>query len=303
MSRHRTSLVSRPMLAALVAAALATVGLVSAAWAQGGDEAAFAGTWRGTATAADGSTSDVLLTLTASGAAYGGTVSGFELGREAPLTRVAVANRELAAETSVDTRLGALTVRYALTLHDDGDVLSGAQRVLFGAHGTVLDVELRRRPRRDVPQPQVEQRIGYFAGTWAFDYTGGEYPPLGLGTRSGQVTFTQRGDTPWLDGVVRGNVFGEAYEERVTVGYDAEHRFLVFRETLWNGVELLSVASWQSPIGITFVTSPAEADGRVYQLRRVIAVTSETAFRTTEEFSVDGGPYRRLGNAVYRRVE
>lgn len=284
-----------------VAAALSPV--CTAAAAQPPDAAAFAGSWRGSTTSPDGTTTPVVLTITETDGVYGGVVSSLRLAREAPLTHVAVQDGLLVAEAAVDTRLGALVIRYELAINEDGSAASGTQQLVFGAQRATLDVEFRRRRRRDVPQPQVEQRIGYFAGTWAFDYTGGEFPPLSLGTRTGRVTFTARGDAPWVDGVVTGDAFGEAYEEHVVIGYDAEDNFLVFRETLSSGVELLSVANWQSPIGITFVTSPVEADGSVYQMRRVIAVTSETAFRVTEEFAVDGGPFRRLGNAVYRRVE
>ena len=39
----------------------------------------------------------------------------------------------------------------------------------------------------------------------------------------------------------------------------------------------------------------------MYQLRRVLSVTSDTAFDVTEEFSVDGSAFRRLGNAHYTK--
>jgi len=40
----------------------------------------------------------------------------------------------------------------------------------------------------------------------------------------------------------------------------------------------------------------------MYQLRRVISVMSPTAFDVTEEFSVDGGPFKRLGNGHYTKL-
>ena len=153
-----------------------------------------------------------------------------------------------------------------------------------------------------MPQPQVEQSIEYFLGTWAFEYTGGEFPPLSIGTRSGQLTVTRRRDSNWAEGTIVGDVFGDSYTERVTIGFDSENQFLVFKETLSNDVELLSIADWQSPIGISFVIIPIEYDDHLYQLRRVMTITSEIAFQVTEEFSVDGGPFRRLGNADYQRV-
>ena len=262
--------------------------------------ATVAGNWRGVASPPNGDTEIVVLTVFMSDGAYAGFVSGL-IGNTVPLASVTVDGGHLTAGASVDTDLGRVSVRYELSLHEDGNVLSGSQHVGLGALSAPFDLELKRRRRRDVPQPQVEQRLGYFLGAWEFDYTGGEFPPLSVGTRSGVVTFTQRGDAPFVDGVVAGEVFGERYDEQIVIGYDETSHFLVFKETLSTGTELLSVADWSSPIAIDFVTSPVELDGLVYQLRRVFSMTSETAFRITEEFSVDGGPYRRLGNGVFTR--
>lgn len=234
--------------------------------------------------------------------AYAGFVSGL-IGNTVPLTPVTAEDGHLTASASVDTDLGRVSVRYELTLSEDGDVLSGSQHVGLGALSAPFDLELKRRRRRDVPQPQVEQRLGYFLGAWEFDYTGGEFPPLSRETRSGVVTFTQRGAAPFVDGVVTGEVYGERYSEQSLIGYDETSHVLVFKETLSTGTELLSVADWSSSIAINFVTSPVEADGQVYRRRRVFSMTSETAFRVTEEFSVDGGPYRRLGDGIFRRRE
>ena len=77
---------------------------------------------------------------------------------------------------------------------------------------------------------------------------------------------------------------------------------LAFVERRPGGVDLVSVANWRSPIAITFHTSPVQANGKTYQLRRFIAVHSASAFDVTEEFSVDGGPYRRLGTGHYTKL-
>ena len=265
-------------------------------------EEAYLGTWRGNASGTEGATTNVALTLTSSNGEFSGGMAGFATGREAPLTSATLSNGTLTVETTVDSRLGSLSVRYELRLSEDNDVLTGTQYLVFGDKRLLFDVELKKRRRRDVPQPQVEQSIEYFLGTLAFEYTGGEFPPLSIGTRSGQLTVTRRRDSHWAEGTIVGNVFGDSYTERVTIGFDSENQFLVFKETLSNDVELLSIADWQSPIGISFVTIPIEYDDHLYQLRRVMAVTSETAFQVTEEFSVDGGPFRRLGNADYQRV-
>ena len=265
-------------------------------------EEAYLGTWRGNASGTEGATTNVALTLTSSNGEFSGVMSGFATGREAPLTSTTLSNGTLTIETTVHSRLGSLSVRYELRLSEDNDVLTGTRYLVFGDQHLLFDVELKKRRRRDVPQPQVEQSIEYFLGTWAFEYTGGEFPPLSIGTRSGQLTVTRRRDSNWAEGTIVGDVFGNSYTEGVTIGFDSENQFLLFKETLSNDVELLSIADWQSPIGIGFVTIPIEYDDRLYQLRRVMSVTSETAFQVTEEFSVDGGPFRRLGNADYQRV-
>ena len=60
--------------------------------------------------------------------------------------------------------------------------------------------------------------------------------------------------------------------------------------------------NWRSPIAMTFTTSPVQADGKTFQLRRLLSVTSPTAFDVTEEFSVDGGPFKRLGKGHYTKL-
>ena len=42
-----------------------------------------------------------------------------------------------------------------------------------------------------------------------FDYTGGEFPPLSIGTRSGRVTFTAIPHGSFVLGQVTGEVFGD----------------------------------------------------------------------------------------------
>ena len=66
------------------------------------------------------------------------------------------------------------------------------------------------------------------------------------------------------------------------------------------------VSTWKglpSPIAITFLTMPVEAAGSVYVLKRLMRMTSDTSFSVTDQFSVDGGPFRRLGNGSYFKVQ
>ena len=116
------------------------------------------------------------------------------------------------------------------------------------------------------------------------------------------MTFTKTGASQFVTGRLEGELLGKPYQEQMSIGLDLDTNMLAFVEKRPEGVELTSVASWRSPIAITFQTSPVVANGKTYQLRRLMSVTSATAFDVTEEFSVDGGPFKRLGNGHYTKL-
>ena len=161
---------------------------------------------------------------------------------------------------------------------------------------------MQRRPRAEAIQPHVEQRVDYFVGRWKYEYLGAEYPPLSPGGRSGTMTFTKAGASNFVTGRLDGELLGKPYQEQLSIEMDPETNMLAVVDKRPDGVELVSVASWRSPIAITFQTSPVQANGKMYQLRRVISVMSPTAFDVTEEFSVDGGPFKRLGSGHYTKL-
>ena len=249
----------------------------------------------------EGDATNITLTLVGADGDYSGLVTGFGPNSEIRFSSVSADDVQVTVEGATDTEFGPLAFVYSLTKNEQ--VLSGGGRVTLGEHGFDVSMELTRARRADVPQPQIEQRIGYFAGQWAFEYTGGEFPPLSIGTRSGTVSFTAVPYGPYVRGQVSGEVFGEPYEETWTIGFNADTRAVAWHEQLSTGQQLVSVGDWSSPIGITFLTAPVEAEGRVYVLKRLMQTTSDTAFTVTDEFSVDGGPSRRLGNGSYIRAE
>jgi hypothetical protein len=160
----------------------------------------------------------------------------------------------------------------------------------------------RQRQRRESPpQHQVERTIGYFAGTWRFDYTGGEFPPLSAGSRSGTITFLRVGTSNFVAGQLDGELAGKPYRETQTIGFDPDSFALAVVERRPDNSELVSLGSWRSPLAILFQTAPVQAGGKTYQLKRVISVTSDVAFEVTEEFSVDGGAFKRLGKGHYTK--
>ena len=261
----------------------------------------WAGQWRGVIALPNSDQTNVLLAITKSEGKYSGYVSGFESGATVPLRYISIEGSKLVAEANTESDFGEISVHYELTREQGA--LSGVQRYVLGVQTTEFPIELKRAFRREVPQPQVKQRLTYFLGEWEFEYTGGEFPPLSLGMRSGRIRFHRVGGAPFLYGQVNGDLFGEKYEDSIIIGYDEKSDVLLFKEKLSNNTELLSLGNWQSPIAINLATYPVTIAGQVHQLRRVISVTSENAFTITDEFSVDGAPFRRLGNGSFVRVQ
>jgi hypothetical protein len=164
-------------------------------------------------------------------------------------------------------------------------------------------VETAQRQRRESPpQRKVERTIEYFVGKWRFDYIGGEFPPLSPGSRSGTAAFSRIGAANFVTGQIDGELAGKPYRETQTIGFDPGSNALVAVERRADGSELVSLGSWQSPLAITWQTAPLVSNGKTYQLRRMISVTSDVAFEVTEEFSIDAGAFKRLGNGHYTRA-
>ena len=286
-----------PMTRPLGCAALCGLLLMKPALAQ---QDPWAGTWQGTLDTAAGETSDVSLTLVSGDNAYTGVISGFIQTTEIRLSGVDVDGMQVTLDARTDSDFGPLSLSYQLTRNDR--TLSGTGRLTLGQHDFSVSLDLTRARRADVPQPQIDQQVGYFDGTWRFEYTGGEFPPLSIGTRSGTVTFDAVPHGPFVRGRVIGEVFGDPYTETWTIGFDGAARSIIWHEQLSTGRDLLALGNWTSPIAITFLTVPMETENGTYVLRRMISTTSDSAFSVTDEFSVDGGPFRRLGSGSYLRA-
>jgi hypothetical protein len=258
------------------------------------------GHWRGTLKSPSGTESPIIITIVRKGDGYAGSTTGLNAASESALKRVTVDGARLSIEAADDSKLGSISLTSDLTA--EGNTLTGAGTLSIGAQRFEVTLALQRRPRQEAIQPQVERRIDYFVGRWMFEYLGAEYPPLSAGARHGTATFTRSGASNFATGRINGELLGKPYQEQVSIGLDPETQALAVVERRSDGVELVSVASWRSPIAITFHTSPVQANGQTYQLRRVIAVRSATAFDVTEEFSVDGGPFRRLGTGRFTKL-
>jgi hypothetical protein len=163
--------------------------------------------------------------------------------------------------------------------------------------------------RKSPPQPQQKQSLDYFVGRWNVTWSGRE-SAFSPGPRTGTVTYTRLGTSNFLD--VRGEGKFEAagaYKEAGTLGWHEGQKILALHERLPGGVEMLSLGDWTSPITIRFESAPIPATAakgaasQMLTLRRIYMIVSAQAFTVTEELSVDGKPFERLGRGVFGKAE
>ena len=256
------------------------------------------GNWRGTLKNAQGLDSPIIITIAKKGEGYAGSTNGLNATSEIPLRKLTVDGAKVSLEAAAESRLGDVTLTCELTA--EGTALRGAGVLSVGAQRFDVTLALQRRPRVEVLQPRVDQTADYFVGRWTFEYLGAEYPPLSAGTRTGTATFTSDGGN-FVTGRVENDAASRKFQDTVKIGLDPDTNMLVFVERRSDGFELASLGNWRSPIAITFLTSPVRVDGKTLQLRRVISVTSNSAFEITEEIAVDGSAFKRLGKAHYTK--
>jgi hypothetical protein len=257
-----------------------------------------AGAWRGTIrTGPDAPATPLVVSIVKRGDAYAGAIN-VGGANEIPLSRVSVAEGRVTLESRADSKMGAIALTAELTL--DANKATGVGTLLVGSLPASVLIELQRQPRADVLQPVSEQRAAYFVGRWTFEYLGGEFPPLSPGSRAGTATITATSQDA-IAGTIEGTVDGKPYREQWSMTFDPATQMLAVVERRAGGPELLSVANWQTPLAIRFTTAPVHEGGHAYQLRRLLRVISESSFSITEEFSVDGGPFRRLGQASFEK--
>ena len=258
------------------------------------------GNWRGTLKNAQGVDSPIIITIAKKGDGYAGSTNGLNATAEIALKKVTVDGAKLSIEAGSESRLGDVTLNCELTA--EGNAMQGAGTLAVGGQRFDVTLTLQRRPRGEVIQPHVEQRAEYFVGKWNFEYLGAESPPISTGSRTGTAVFTSDG-AHFVGGKVDNDTGSRKYQDLIKVGFDPDTNMLVWVERRADGFELASLGNWRSPIAITFRTQPVLLNGKPYQLRRVLRMTSNVAFEVTEELSVDGGPFKRLGNAHYTRVQ
>jgi hypothetical protein len=271
------------------------------------------GSWAGTVQGPQGQ-QQAVATFKKNGAEYAGTISGLRPGMDGVLKDIKLEGDNLSAKAEFETPQATIVVNYKFVLQ--GEELKGTGEVEFAGQTYSFNYALKRGaelpagppagrqpPRRpEVPQPQQKQSLNYFVGTWSFKWIGRE-SPLGPAPREGTVTYTLRPDGKALDGRVSGTADGKPYTESAVITFDDQTKMLTFSERLASGIAVQSKGDWHSPISIRFTVDPIKVKGQTLLLRRTISVVAAHSFTVTDELSEDGGPFVRLGNAVYSKVE
>ena len=156
--------------------------------------------------------------------------------------------------------------------------------------------------RPSPPQPQQAQGLDYFIGSWTFSWTGRE-------ARSRPARGAARSPSRGSRTAIFSRCTPKAWptepaptKESGIVGWNDARKVLAVQETLANRVDILSVGDWSSPISILFDSQPVRVQGQLLRLKRTYSILSPTSFRVTEELSIDGGPFARLGVGDFQKA-
>jgi hypothetical protein len=292
------------------------------------------GRWEGKVQSAQGERSTTVI-FKKEGDTYTGRTPSLRQGQEILIKDIKIDGDKVTAKADVDTPQASVTITYTFTLA--GETMKGEGSIDFGGQNFTFDIDLKRvsndtagplesksqtqaqaqtqnqnqnqpqaqsgsqqRSRSNIPQPQQKQSIDYFAGRWNFKYIGRE-SALWPAPREGVVTFTKRADGKSVEGITEGNADGNIFKETSVIAYDDSSKMLTFTEKLAGGAVLNSKGDWTSPISIRFAIEPVKIKGQTLQLRRTISVVAAHTYTVSEELSEDGGPFVRLGSAVFTR--
>jgi hypothetical protein len=276
------------------------------------------------------------LTFKKDGEVITGKMPGMRPGSENELKDVKVEGNKVTAKANVESPQGAITINYSFTL--DGDTLNGQGNVDFGGQNFTFDINLKRATgesastpaqptqpsattappsgqaggqgggqgggrggRTGPPQPQQKQSIDYFVGSWSYKYVGRE-SAFGPAPRECTVTFTKRADGKSVEGATQCKGDSSTFKNSMLITFDETTKMMTFTEKLNGGVAINSKGDWTSPISIRFTIEPIKVKGQALQLRRVISIVAAHSFTVAEELSEDGGPFVRLGSAIFSKV-
>jgi len=290
--------------AILLAHSLAVAGL-----AQQAQPDRLQGRWEGTTKSIQGERpSTIVFKKVADG--YTGTITGMQ--GTAPLNEIKVSGDDVTARAEVDSpQAGRLSISYKLLVQ--GETLKGEGTLEISGQTYNFTVDLKRvstvpeeaRQRRStgpaVPQPQQKQSLDYFVGDWTFKWVGRDSVFGVGGRREGTTTFKLASGGKSIESSTEGKSEEGNYQESAVIGFDETTKMLSFTERR-GGLMVASKGDWSSPLGIRFTVDPIKVKDKTVQLKRTAVIISAHSFSVTEELSEDGGPFVRLGQALFSRA-
>jgi hypothetical protein len=276
------------------------------------------GKWVGTVDSIQGQGRASMTLKRSSGEGYTGTMTRLIGQGEIPLTDVSLDGDKMTAKSQVDAPQGKFDIKFSFVL--SGDSLKGKGEVEFNGQTFEIKYDLNRegsaaanaaqaaqakagRPQMggQVPQPHQKQGLDYFIGQWKYTWVGRD-SELGRNDPSeGSITFTRTAPDR-ISGVNDSGAPSGLFWGVTAVGFDEGTKHLTFEEHRGKGLDMKTVGDWTTPISIRFDIPPLKADGHTVNLRRTISVISGYSFTVTEELSVDGGPFERLGQGTFAKV-
>jgi hypothetical protein len=282
------------------------------------------GRWEGKAQTPQGEM-PAAVTFKKEGDVYSGTITSMR--GVLPLKEIKIAGDNITAQSQLDAGGAVIVISYKFTVQ--GEKLAGKGELDFGGQTMSFDFDLKKvsdnpaaagsgatgpaqqggggqqgggQQRAQVPQPQQKPSLNYFAGQWSFKWVGRESPLGPGGPREGTVTFKADAAGKTLEGRMDAKTEEGPLTNTMIVGWDESTKTLTFSERMSNGIQIMSKGDWSSPISIRCTVEPIKVKGHTLQLKRTIAVIAAHSFSITEELSEDGGPFIRLGNALFTRV-
>ena len=272
------------------------------------------GRWEGTVEGPQGKRPVVLSFQKDAVGAYTGTITGMR--GDLALKDIKVAGDAVSAEAQVEMAQASVKTKYSFVLQ--GADLRGKSETDFGGQTFSASYEFKRggpsgatppaasapqatRPgRSSPPQPTQKQSLDYFSGRWNFRWVGRESALTPGGVSEGTLVLKPLLQSAYLEGQVEAKSKWSPLGEKLLLGFEESDKALVLLEQR-GGLQTLSLGDWTSPIAIRFKVAPFQAGGRRLRLNRTLSVVSAHSFTLVEELSEDGGPFVRLGNAVFAR--
>lgn len=267
------------------------------------------GRWEGTTKSIQGERPSIIV-FKKEADGYTGTITGMQ--GTAPLNEIKVAGDDVTAKAEVDSpQAGRLNINYKLLVQ--GEILKGEGTLEIGGQTYNFTVDLKRvstvpedaRQRRStgptVPQPQQKQSLDYFVGEWTFKWVGRDSVFGAGGRREGTTTFKLASGGKTLESSTEAKSEEGNYQESAVIGFDEITKMLSFTERR-GALMVMSKGDWSSPLGIRFTVDPIKVKDKTVQLKRTAVIISAHSFSVTEELSEDGGPFVRLGQALFSKA-